>query len=142
MTSIAPVGLTDKFGNPLSSDDTEYTQEERAEKAKQLPEPKGFKLLCAIPEAKKEFESGIIKADTTKYIEENSTVVLFVMKMGDMAYQDPDKFPTGPWCKEGDFIVTRAYAGTRIKIHGREFRLINDDSVEAVVENPIGITRA
>lgn len=134
--------LTDLSGRPLSSSDTEYTQEERQEKAKQLPEPKGFKLLCAIPEATEKFESGIIKADTTKYIEENSTVTLFVLRMGDMAYKDPDKFPTGPWCKEGDFIITRAYAGTRIKIHGREFRLINDDSVEAVVENPIGITRA
>jgi co-chaperonin GroES (HSP10) len=53
-----------------------------------------------------------------------------------------DKFPNGPWCKEGDFVITRAYAGTRFKIHGREFRLINDDQVEAVVQDPRGITRA
>ncbi len=74
--------------------------------------------------------------------EEHSTVVLYVMKMGDLCYADKDKFPTGPWCKEGDFIITRAYAGTRIKIHGVEFRIINDDSVEAVVDNPVGYSRA
>lgn len=115
------------------------TQEQ---KARQLPEPKGYRILCAIPEVEETYESGLVKADQTKHIEEHSTVVLFVLKMGDLCYKDADKFPTGPWCKEGDFVLTRAYAGTRIKIHGREFRILNDDSVEAVVEDPRGITRA
>lgn len=112
------------------------------EKAAQLPEPKGYRILCAVPEAGEAYESGILKDSSTKRIEENSTVVLFVLKMGDLCYKDVDKFPTGPWCKEGDFVLTRAYAGTRIKIHGREFRIINDDTVEAVVEDPRGISRA
>ncbi len=111
-------------------------------KAKQLPEPKGYRMLCAIPEVEESYDSGLIKADQTKHIEEHSTVVLFVIKMGDLCYKDADKFPTGPWCKEGDFVLTRAYAGTRIKIHGREFRIINDDTVEAVVEDPRGVSRA
>lgn len=115
---------------------------DKEQKAKQLPEPKGYRILCAIPEVEEAFESGLIKADQTRHIEEHSTVVLFVLKMGDLCYQDKDKFPTGPWCKEGDFVLTRAYAGTRIKIHGREFRIINDDTVEAVVEDPRGISRA
>jgi co-chaperonin GroES (HSP10) len=110
--------------------------------ATQLPQPQGYKLLCAVPEVEDKFESGILKADSSVRIEEHSTVVLFVIKAGEMAYKDADKFPTGPWCKEGDFVITRAYAGTRLKIHGREFRLINDDMVEAVVEDPRGITRA
>lgn len=139
MTSI---GITDSMGRPLSSDDTEYTQEQRQEKAKLLPTPKGYKLLCAIPEAEEKFDSGIIKADTTKHIEENATVVLFVVSMGDLAYKDEARFPTGPWCQTGDFIITRAYAGTRIKVHGREFRILNDDSVEAVVSDPRGVLRA
>lgn len=113
-----------------------------SEKAKQLPEPSGYKLLCALPEVEDKYESGILKADTTVRVEEHSTVVLFVLKAGPQAYGDPDKFPLGPWCKEGDFVITRAYAGTRFKIHGREFRLINDDQVEAVVQDPRGITRA
>ena len=112
------------------------------EKAAQLPEPKGYRMLCAIPEVEDTFESGILKDASTKRLEENSTVVLFVVKMGDLCYKDEARFPTGPWCKEGDFILTRAYAGTRITIHGREFRVINDDSVEATVQDPRGIKRA
>ncbi len=113
-----------------------------AEKAAQLPQPKGYRILCAVPDAEDKYDSGIVKAADTKRIEENGTVVLFVLKMGDQCYQEENKFPTGPWCKEGDFVLTRAYAGTRFKIHGREFRIINDDTVEAVVQDPRGYSRA
>jgi co-chaperonin GroES (HSP10) len=119
---------------------TETTESPKS--ATQLPEPKGWKILCAVPEVEDKFENGLFKPDSTVRIEEHSTVTLFVIKLGDMAYMDKDKFPTGPWCKEGDFVLTRAYSGTRLKIHGREFRLLNDDMVEAVVEDPRGITRA
>jgi co-chaperonin GroES (HSP10) len=88
-------------------------------------------------------DSGLVKADETKRVEEQTTMVLFVVKLGPMAYlNDTGKFPTGPWCKEGDFVLTRAYAGTRIVIHGTEWRIINDDTVEAVVQDPRGIRRA
>ena len=113
-----------------------------AEKAKQLPRPSGYKILCAIPEVEKEFENGIAKSDETIRNEEVLTTVLFVVAMGPDCYSDKNKFPTGPWCKEGDFILARPNTGTRLKIHGREFRIINDDSVEAVVEDPRGISRA
>ena len=115
---------------------------EKPRPATQLPEVKGFRILCAVPEVDATYESGIIKSKNTKSIEEHSTVVLFVMKLGDMAYTDKSRFPTGAWCKEGDFVITRAYSGTRIRIHGREFRIINDDTVEAVVEDPRGYERA
>jgi len=111
------------------------------DKAKQLPEPSGYRMLCAIPEAEKEFESGIAKADETLRHDELLTTVLFVVAMGPDCYADKDRFPTGPWCKQGDFILTRPNAGTRLAIHGREFRIINDDSVEAVVQDPRGISR-
>ena len=125
----------------MSNIDVEATKEQ-AEKAKLLPEPKGFRILCAVPQVEEEFDGGIIKADDTKRVEEQTTVVLFVIKMGDLAYKDEDRFPTGPWCKEGDFVLTRPYSGTRVVIHGREFRIINDDTVEAVVQDPRGIRRA
>ena len=112
-----------------------------AEKAAQLPNPSGYRILCAIPEQEKETESGIIMADDYLRREELLTTVLFVVDMGPTAY-DPEKFPEGPWCRKGDFVITRPYSGTRIKIHGKEFRLINDDQVEAVVDDPRGITRA
>lgn len=121
---------------------TDSTDNENTNKATQLPQPKGWKILCAVPEVEDKFENGLFKPDSTVRTEEHSTVVLFVVKLGDMAYADASKFPTGPWCKEGDFVLTRAYSGTRLKIHGREFRLLNDDMIEAVVEDPRGITRA
>ena len=112
------------------------------EKAKQLPVPSGYRILCAIPEIDETFESGIIKADTTMHFEEVLSTVFFVVAMGPDCYKDPSRFPTGPWCKVGDFILARPNSGTRLKIHGREFRIINDDSVEGIVEDPRGITRA
>ena len=111
------------------------------EKAKQLPEPSGYRILCAIPEVDDTYESGILKADTTMHYEEVLSTVFFVVKMGPDCYKDASRFPTGPWCKVGDFILARPNTGTRLKIHGREFRIINDDSVEGVVEDPRGITR-
>jgi co-chaperonin GroES (HSP10) len=114
------------------------------EKGKQLPKPSGYRILCAIPEAEKEFEDsevGLIKADETMRNEETLTTVLFVVDMGPDCYKDPAKFPTGPWCKQGDFILVRPHSGTRLVIHGREFRIINDDTVEAVVDDPRGIKR-
>jgi|TARA_R110000868_G_scaffold130308_3_gene339960 co-chaperonin GroES (HSP10) len=115
------------------------------QKAKQLPDPRTYHLLCVVPEAMEEYaesEIGIIKSDKTMYYEEVLTPVLFVVKIGPDAYKDPTRFPSGPSCKEGDFVIVRPNSGTRLKIHGREFRIINDDSVEAVVEDPRGITRA
>jgi hypothetical protein len=113
------------------------------QKAKQLPDPKTFRILCVIPDAEKEFEdSELIKSSQTMHYEEVLTPVLFVVKLGPDAYSDVSRFPSGPSCKQGDFIICRPNSGTRLKIHGREFRLINDDSVEAVVEDPRGISRA
>lgn len=111
------------------------------EKATQLPKPSGYRILCAIPETEKEYESGLVKADQTLSYEEALTTVLFVVEVGPDCYQDKARFPNGPWCKQGDFVLVRPHAGSRLVIHGREFRIINDDSVEAVVSDPRGIKR-
>jgi co-chaperonin GroES (HSP10) len=127
----------------MSSIDIEETQKTAEEKAKQLPDPSGYKLLCMVPQIDNKYgETGLLKADETLRVEEQTTVVLFVVKVGPGAYKDPTRFPDGAWCQPGDFILTRAYSGTRIKIHGTEFRIINDDTVEAVVQDPRGISRA
>jgi chaperonin GroES len=110
--------------------------------ATQLPQPAGFKLLIALPELEEKTDSGIYLPEQVREKESLATVVGFVLKMGSLAYKDPAKFPDGAWCKEGDWVLFRAYSGTRIKIHGREFRIINDDTVEGVVEDPRGIARA
>ena len=115
------------------------------DKAKQLPDPRTFHILCVVPEAMQEYaesEVGIIKSSQSMHFEEVLTPVLFVVKLGPDCYKDTTRFPSGASCKEGDFIICRPNSGTRLKIHGREFRILNDDSVEAVVEDPRGITRA
>jgi len=123
---------------------TQVLNKNAEEKAKQLPKPTGYRILCAIPEADAEFESseiGLIKADETRRIEELLTTVLFVVDLGPDCYIDKAKFPNGAWCKKGDFILVRPNAGTRLLIHDREFRIIYDDNVEGVVEDPRGIKR-
>ena len=115
---------------------------EAEEKARQLPTPSGYRILCAIPEVEEEYESGILKSGDTINYEEKLATVLFVVDLGPDCYLDKTRFPNGPWCKQGDFVIVRPNAGTRLLIHGREFRLINDDSVESVVQDPRGIKRA
>lgn len=120
----------------------EDAQAGAAAKPKQLPDPSGYRILCAVPEIEDKYESGIVKSDMTMMHEELLSTVLFVMKVGPDAYKDKERFPSGPWCKEGDFVLVRPHGGTRLKIHGREFRIINDDAVEGVVDDPRGISRA
>lgn len=127
--------------NPDSLDATTLP-ETAEEKARQLPDPRGYHILVALPEAEERYDSGLIKADETRRFEEVLATVFFVVKLGPDCYKDEKRFPNGPWCKAGDFVVVRPNSGTRLKIHGREFRIINDESVEAVVEDPRGITRA
>ena len=112
------------------------------EKAKQLPETVRFQILTVLPEIDEEYESGLLQSSQSMHYEEVLTPVLFVVKLGPDAYKDPTRFPSGPSCKVGDFVIVRPNTGTRLKIHGKEFRIINDDSVEAVVQDPRGISRA
>ena len=121
------------------SDDT---AEEDSRYASQLPEPRGYKLLIALPEVDEATEGGIIKSAQSQHEESIATVAGFVMSMGPDAYANYNRFPNGPYCEVGDWVVFRAFSGTRLKIHGKEFRLINDDTVEAVVDDPRGVERA
>lgn len=136
---ILPAGVTPEVKS-VTPEEAEAQSEET--KASQLPDPQGWKILCALVEVDDKYQSGIIKADVTVKTEEVTSPVLFVIKVGPSAYKDTEKFPDGPWCKEGDFVITRPYTGTRVMIHGREFRVINDDQVEATVQDPRGVTRA
>jgi co-chaperonin GroES (HSP10) len=110
-------------------------------KQRQIPDPATFHLLCIVPEAAEAFDSGLLKADQTKNYEEVLSPVLFVVKVGPDAFKDPKRFPSGPTCGPGEFVVVRPTAGTRLKIHGKEWRIITDDTVEAVVDDPRAIKR-
>ena len=111
------------------------------EKAKQIPDPATYHLLCMLPEANEEYEGGLIKSGQTMHFEELLSPVLFVAKIGPDAFKDEKRFPSGPSCKVGDFVIVRPNSGTRMKIHGTEWRLLNDDAVEAVIEDPRGVQR-
>ena len=112
------------------------------EKAKQVPDPATYHLLCMLPKAEEEFsETGILKSATAMHYEELLSPVLFVAKVGPDAFRDEKRFPSGPACQVGDFVLVRPNTGTRMKIHGTEWRLIADDSVQAVVQDPRGIQR-
>ena len=115
---------------------------ETPKSGKQLPDPSGFRLLIALPEVEEKTEGGLYCPDERRDAESVASIVGFVLEVGPDAYADKERFPNGPWCKQGDWIVMRAYSGTRLRIHGKEFRIINDDSVEAVIDDPRGVVRA
>lgn len=122
---------------------TEATTLTDDELDQQLPKPVGYKLLIALPQIEETLgDSGLIKAARTMHEEQLMTVTGVVLDMGAQAYSDPDRFPAGPWCKVGDYVVFRANSGTRIRVHGIEYRLMNDDSIDAVIADPRGVTRA
>lgn len=140
---IMPGGNDGLVLPPDVAAELEAEMKDATEKARQLPDPVGWKILCAVPQAEDTFEgSSILMSDALRKQEEIATTVLFVVKVGPDCYQDKVKYPLGPWCKEGDFVLVRTYSGTRFKIHGREFRVIYEDQVEATVQDPRGILRA
>lgn len=125
--------------------DTPAEEDDNETKAGALPSPTGWKLLCVVPEVEAKIAGtslDLVRDTASMRQEEHATTVLFVLRVGPDAYKDTAKFPNGAWCKEGDFVLVRTYSGTRFKIFGKEFRLINDDQVDAVVLDPRGLTRA
>lgn len=114
-----------------------------AELELQLPKPVGYRVLVALPQPEETISgTSIIKTDTAKTQDHIMSIIGLVVDMGSGAYADTERFPDGPWCKEGDFVMFRMNSGTRFTIGGVEYRLMNDDSIEAVVADPTGIQRA
>lgn len=108
-----------------------------------IPTPVGYRLLIALPSVEETYGDGkIVKARQTLRDEYILSTVGLVLDMGSEAYSDKDRFPNGPWCKRGDYVMFRANTGTRFKVGNQEYRLMNDDSIEAVVTEPSKVTRA
>ena len=109
----------------------------------QLPKPVGYRVLVALPKVEDRYEgTELLKTDKEKHYENIMSIIGVVIDMGAQAYSDKERFPTGAWCKQGDYIMFRANTGTRFRINGAEYRLMNDDSIEAVVADPRGVQRA
>ena len=119
-------------------------KKEAEEKAKQkplserVPQPTGWRILVMPYSGKEKTESGIYIPDNARDREARATVVCYVVKVGPLAYKDPDKFgpDSQPWCKEGDWVCIGRYAGSRFNIEGGEVRIINDDEVIATIVDP------
>jgi co-chaperonin GroES (HSP10) len=107
-----------------------------------IPEPQGYRILVAVPDVMEKTKGGILLPDELKSLEKTASIFGLVVAMGPDCYKDKEKFPSGPWCQMHDYVIFRSYSGTRFKIEGQEFRIINDDTVEAVAEDPRVIARA
>ena len=101
-----------------------------------LPTPTGYRLLVLPYAGPKKTKGGVWLSDTTQETIQMTTVCGLVLKMGDLCYQDKDKFPKGPWCKLNNWIIFSRYAGSRFKIDGGEVRILNDDEVIANITDP------
>lgn len=104
-------------------------------------EPTGYRILVRVPKLDAQMKSGLYRPDSSRSLEETASILGEVLAVGHMAYVDGEKFPDGPWCMPGDTIMMRAYSGTRFKIDDQEYRLINDDTVEAIVKDASRIER-
>tara|TARA_R100001369_G_C3280673_1_gene161924 strand:+ start:508 stop:879 length:372 start_codon:yes stop_codon:yes gene_type:complete len=109
----------------------------------QLPKPVGYRVLVAMPEIEDTYsDTKVLKTTTAIHQEHIMSIIGLVVDMGSEAYTDKERFGSTPWCKAGDYVMFRANTGTRFKVGGIEYRLMNDDSIEAVVDSPRGVTRA
>ena len=102
----------------------------------QLPEPSGWRMLVLPFTPKEKTKGGIIFSQESLDKARIATNCGYVIKMGPLAYGDKEKFPTGPWCKKGDWVIFARYAGSRLPIEGGEVRLLNDDEVLGTVKDP------
>lgn len=109
--------------------------------AKKLPDPTGFRLLIALPEVEETTSAGIYVPEERRDAETVASICGFILKSGPDAYADKARFPNGPWCQEGDWVIFSPYTGVRISVHGQELRIVNDDSVLGVIEDPRGVSR-
>lgn len=101
-----------------------------------MPQPAGWRLLVLPYRGKGQTEGGILLTDQTLLEDQLQTVVGYVVKQGPLAYADKEKFPSGPWCQEKEWVIFPRYGGTRFRIEGGEVRIINDDEVIATIADP------
>ena len=104
-----------------------------------IPTPTGWRLAILPYRGPEKTKGGIVLAEETQKRTQLATTCGYVLRLGDLAYKDDSKFPTGPWCKEGDWIVFGRYAGSRISIDGGEIRILNDDEIIGRINDPSDI---
>ena len=120
----------------------EVKEETQSTSLEKLPTPTGWRILVMPFKVKEETKGGIIIAQETLDRARVATQVGYVLKMGDLCYQDKEKYPTGPWCAEKDWVVFARYAGSRMEIEGGEIRMLNDDEILGTINSPEDLIHA
>ena len=116
--------------------------EKQKKEIEKVPNPTGYRIVLFPLKLDSKTKSGIILTDETVAESQITTNICKVLKVGPDAYKDKEKFPTGPWCKSDDWVLITRYAGSRIRIDGGELRIINDDEILAVIDDPRDILPA
>ena len=101
-----------------------------------LPQPTGWRILVLPFKMNEKTKGGVIMNESTLERQQVASQCGNVLAMGSECYKDKERYPTGPWCKVGDWVVFARYAGSRINIEGGEVRLLNEDEVLATVKDP------
>ena len=116
--------------------------EKKKDELEKVPQPSGWRMVLFPLKLQGKTKGGVLLTDDTVTESQVTTNICKVLKMGPECYKDKEKFPSGPWCKEGDWVLITRYAGSRIRIDGGELRIINDDEILAVVDDPRDILPA
>jgi len=116
--------------------------EKKKKELEKIPEPTGFRIVLFPLKLEGKTKGGVLLTDETIEESQITTNICKVLKIGPSAYKDKERFPDGPWCKKDDWVLITRYSGSRIKIDGGELRIINDDEVLAVVDDPRDILPA
>ena len=120
----------------------ETSKEEQFTNLEKLPTPTGWRILVMPFKVKETTEGGIIIAQETLDRARVATQAGYVLKMGDLCYNDKERYPTGPWCAEKDWVIFARYAGSRMEIEGGEIRMLNDDEILGTINSPEDLIHA
>ena len=145
MTQTTSHALEDKYSaeeDAKKIQEHETSKEEQFTNLEKLPNPTGWRILVMPFKVKEKTEGGIIIAQEALDRARVATQVGYVLKMGDLCYEDKERYPTGPWCKEKDWVIFARYAGSRMEIEGGEIRMLNDDEILGTIKNPEDILHA
>ncbi len=112
------------------------TEKKEINESSKLPSPTGWRILVLPYRGKGKTEGGVLMPESAVEQQQVSTQVGYVLKVGSLAYKDSEKFPTGPWCQEKDWVMFARYSGSRFNIDGGEVRILNDDEILAKISDP------
>ena len=139
MNLILPKHVSERRIKQVKEEKEKKKKEEQIPEASKLPIPTGWRILVLPHRGKGKTKGGILLSDKTVEETQIATNVGLVLAIGPDAYNDKERFPNGPWCKEKDWVIFARYAGSRLNIEGGELRILNDDEILGTIDDPESI---